>query len=199
MSHLISRAGHLIRIGGHLANNLNCCKDCIDCEANCDPGTRPPTFDMTADHGLWYSEDTPCQYDFGGTNTSPYAGSFELQWLGLFDGLCRWYYCGDDPCETGKKFVWTLAYFLPDNLSLSIWYACDIADCERQSIIDCLNAGQGVAGGYGGFDRFNKDFQSETDCCLIDQDTIPWVGFSGTHHVTITGGALYLTATATGC
>lgn len=192
MSHLISTAGHLIRISGHLANNENCCKDCIDCETNCDTGTRPPTFDIQVDHGFWYTDPASCQYDLGGTDTSPYGGSFELQWLGASDGLCRWYYCGDDPCDTGKKFIWTLAYYLPDVILLTIWYSADIADCDRQTVLDYIQTGP------TGFNTFSKSGQTETDCCLIDVTDIPYLGSSG-GLVTITGGALYIDAQATGC
>ena len=181
--------------GGEPMTDPNCCRACIECESLCDAGTRPPTWDITVDHNLFFVEPDACSFSGGLGGTSPYAGAFELQWLGeSIGGECGWYYCDDDPCNPGEKFVWVLTYNLPDDINLFLYYGVEADSCEPADVLAAL-----LATGSSGVDSFNAAGQTETDCCVVDVVDIPWVGATGTTYVTLGGGAFFVTATATGC
>lgn len=188
-------AGKFVRVLGKLARSLACCRFCITCESLCDELTRPPTFDVEIDHDLFFRSVTGCDYDTG-TGQSPYAGGpFETQWLGAVDGICRWYYCSDDPCNPGLKYVISPFMLLPDVVHCTLFYGVNSADCTPANVAAALEAAD-----YLGIDTFRLNgFASSLDCCTLDE-ALPFETFTGASHVTLTGPTGFrLRITATNC
>lgn len=201
MANVFRIAGKILRVAGQVARSIACCCAVV-CVDIC-TGTRPTTFDITVPHFLWFSLVDTCAYNTG-TNQSPYGGAFELQLLGGVLGEtddCYWYYCDDDPCNPGKKFVWTLHFTVTSYVG-RIYYGVTSDTCDAADIIAAL-AGGVVGVDIEGYDEFDLAGPgAEIDCCAIDFDGsdgdngLSWNTQTGASQVTLTGGPYWIAFTA---
>lgn len=193
MPNVFRIAGKILRVAGLVARSIACCCAVV-CVDIC-TGTRPTTFDFQVPHELFFLEDDGCSYDTG-TGLSPYGGNFELQILGGLLGEeddCYWYFCDDDPCYSGKKFVWTFT-FNGTNYEATLYYGVEAETCDAAEIISLL-AGGTVGVDFAGFDTFSKAGPGEDiDCCTIDFSS--GAGGNGLFHDT-SAGDHYVTLTET--
>lgn len=92
------------------------------CETNCIAGTIPNSFELVMPVNS-FNTATGC-----GTDCATFEGTFLLEWFGDVGGICRWVYCGDDPCNPGSKFMYVLSYRIPNLAVLILVYG--LTDCS---------------------------------------------------------------------
>lgn len=177
--------GKILFVDGKIAFDAACCCEPVECETLCTE-PLPDIFDVDIDHDAFNRLVTGCDYDTG-TFESPYGGAFECQFLGSVNGVCRWYYCGDDPCNPGQKFV-VSPYAVGTIVGVTIFYGVNELTCEPEEIIAAIEATD-----YAGFDDFNEPDYGTMDCCTIDGDFLQWKTAAGFSHVTLTDKGLTIT------
>lgn len=152
MSIQFDEDGNIIFVDGRIAMHEDCCDACapVACDHNCTPGTLPDEFQLVMPEGA-FNPFQGC-----GETCYQYAGTYILQWAGSIGGICRWTYCGDDPCNAGKKFLYALSYRQPGTLVLLLVYNLD--SCASTDWTSWNEWSKAIGGG------------AAYDCTLIDDD-----------------------------
>lgn len=184
---------------GRPGHNAACCC-AFACEHNCQAGTLPLTFDLTVPHFLFFRTFDNCDYDTG-TDTSPYGGNFTLDRLTIapnfYGGRCAYFYCGDDPCAPGKKFVWLLSTALATaRIRATVMYGLNAPNCLASEVTTALDTSDWMAA--DDFVQVSPGPGVPANCCNLSASDIQWFGAINPPgaHVTLGGGPYLLTASA---